>query len=48
MDKEMQKALEEDAKKLRDLTGEDHQVQFWDDYEYTEYEWCEECGIFHE
>jgi hypothetical protein len=30
MDKEMRDALEADAKKLRELTGEDHEVYFFD------------------
>lgn len=40
-DKEMQRALEADAKKLRQITGEDHRVEFMDDDE----NFCPLCGV---
>lgn len=38
--KEMQRALEADAEKLRQLTGEDHSVEFFD----FEDDYCPNCG----
>jgi hypothetical protein len=40
-DKEMQKALEADGEKLRQLTGEDHGPEFDD---YSDGEECPNCG----